>query len=242
MEPAHRAAGTDRVIDDLAPADASRSSRGSSLPSAAGDVATARRAMVESQLRPSGVNDRLVLTRMLQVAREDFVPQHARAIAYIDRALPLGPGPGPGPGGEQRFLPAPTVQGLMLQEAAPQIADRVLVVDAGSGYLAELLAPLVASVTRISPEAAVEGAIEDAPPSAPASFTLLLIDGAVEHMPLVLSDRLAPGGRCVTGLIERGVTRLAAGRRVGEELALLPLAELGIPALAAFARPRGFTF
>ncbi len=236
MKPAHGAAGTDRVIDDLAPANASRSSRGSPLPSTAGDVATARRAMVESQLRPSGVNDRLVLTRMLQVAREDFVPEHARAIAYIDRALPLGPGPGPGPGGEQRFLPAPTVQGLMLQEAAPQIADRVLVVDAGSGYLAELLAPLVASLTRAVPEAAARGEVEGGP------FTLLLIDGAIEHVPPTLAGLLVEGGRCVTGLVERGVTRLAAGRRVGEELALLPLAELGIPALAAFARPRGFTF
>ena len=69
----------------------------------------ARRAMIDSQLRPSGVNEPWVLSAMLSVPREDFVPEAMRGAAYIDRAIPLGDG---------RWLAAPLVHGRMLEEAA----------------------------------------------------------------------------------------------------------------------------
>ncbi len=189
--------------------------------------AAARRSMVDSQLRPSGVNARYVLERMLAVPREDYVPPDARAIAYIDRAVPLG---------GDRFLPSAEFHGLMLQEAAPAPTDRALVVDCGSGYLPELLRPMVASVAVATPEAAARGEAPGGP------FSLMLIDGAVEQVPGPLAALLAQDGRAVTGLLEDGVTRLAAGRRAGHAIALLPLAELGIPHLPAFAKPRSWSF
>ena len=53
---------------------------------------TARKAMIDSQLRTSGVNAEFVLRRMAAVARERFVPESARGFAYIDRAISLGGG------------------------------------------------------------------------------------------------------------------------------------------------------
>lgn len=196
-------------------------------PEADPGFAAARRSMVESQLRPSGVNARFVLERMAEVPREEFVPPAARGVAYMDRAVPLGGG---------RFLAAPVFHAMMLQEAAPRRFDAALVVDGGSGYLPELLRPLVASLAVAAPREAARG-------EAPAGeFSLLLIDGAVEQVPATLIARLAEDGRAFTGLVEHGVTRLAAGRRAGEALALLPLAELGIPILPEFAKPRAWTF
>ena len=61
----------------------------------------ARRAMIDSQLRTSGVNAEWVLRRMNEVPRERFVPDAAQGFAYIDRAIALGGG---------RFLAAPVVQ------------------------------------------------------------------------------------------------------------------------------------
>jgi len=98
--------------------------------------AAARKAMIDSQLRVSGVNTESVCERMAVVPRENFVPEAARGFAYMDRSIPLGDG---------RFLAAPLVHGKMLEEAAPTPADRALLVDGGSGYLAELLRPLVGS-------------------------------------------------------------------------------------------------
>lgn len=186
----------------------------------------ARRAMIDSQLRTSGVNAEWVLRRMDAVAREDFVPASARGFAYIDRAIALGNG---------RFLAAPVVQGMMLQEAPPSAADKALLVDGGSGYLAELVRPLAGSLEVLAPEEALAK-------SRKGDFTLLVIDGAVEQLPEALVRRLADGARVVTGLVQNGVTRLAIGRKTAGEVALLPLAELGIPALPEFAAPKGWSF
>jgi len=187
----------------------------------------ARKAMIDSQLRTSGVNAPFVLRRMGEVPRERFVPEALRSVAYMDRAVPLGGG---------RWLPAPEVQGLMLQEALPKDSDRVLLVDGGSGYMAEVLRPLVASVEVIDPVAGASGKAEG------SDFTLLMIDGAVEQIPQALIALLAPDGRIVTGHLSEGVTQVAVGRIAAGAAALLPVAEVGIPVLPEFAAPKKWTF
>ncbi len=186
----------------------------------------ARRAMIDSQLRTSGVNEPFVLARMSVVPREEFLPESLRAFAYADRAVRLPDG---------GALPAPLFHGLLLAEARPAPEDRVLLIDGGTGYLAALLEPMVAAVTRASADEAVSGRIGCAP-------TLVLIDGAIEHLPEPLVRNLPEGTRIVTGLVERGVTRLATGRKTGESLALVALAETGVPRLAAFDRKAGWSF
>ena len=188
----------------------------------------ARKAMIDSQLRTSGVNADWVLRRMGAVERERFVPEPARGFAYIDRAIALGNG---------RHLAAPVVLGLMLQEAKPLPGDKALLVDGGSGYLAELLRPLVGSLEVISPEDAVTKS-----PRKAGDLTLLVIDGAIEELPESLVRRLADDARVVTGLMRNGLSRLAIGRKAAGQVVLLPLAELGIPALSEFAAPKGWSF
>ncbi|EZP82064.1 Protein-L-isoaspartate O-methyltransferase [Novosphingobium resinovorum] len=189
------------------------------------DFSAARRAMIVSQLRTSGVNEPWVLEAMAGVPRENFVPAELRDAAYIDRAVPLGDG---------KFLGAPLVQGKMLQEAAPAKTDKALLVGDGEGYLATLLRPLVGSLNAVAPAAAGE--------AASGEYDLIVIDGAIEVLPDALSARLAEGGRVVTGVTERGVTRLAAGTKAGGVTSLLPLAELGIPVLPEFAAPKRWSF
>ncbi len=182
--------------------------------------------MIDSQLRTSGVNEPWVLARFASVPREDFVPEIARATAYIDRAVPLAGG---------RMLPAPLVHARMLAEGKPTRADRVLVVDGGSGYLPALLEGLADSVIVIAPAEATKGNTDD-------NFTLLLIDGAAEELPDALVNRLADDARVVTGIADGGVTRLAVGRKAGGSVGLLPLAEIGIPRLPEFDKPKAWSF
>lgn len=189
--------------------------------------AAARKAMVDSQLRVSGVNTDIVRERMGAVAREEFVPADMRAIAYMDRAVPLGSG---------RFLAAPLVHGMMLEESAPAADDSVLLVDGGSGYLAELLRPLVASLEVATPEDAAAASRKK------GDITLLVIDGAIGQLPDALAKRLADNGRVVSGLVVRGLTRLASGRKIAGEVSLIPLAEIGIPVLPEFAVPKSWSF
>lgn len=194
------------------------------------DTAIARRAMIDSQLRTSGVNEEYVLARMISVPREDFLPESKAAQAYIDRAVMLGANEG-GAG----HLAAPLFYGKLLVEAAPLPTERALVVSGGTGYLAALLRPLVASLTEVS--AAEANGIAGA-----GEYDLIVIDGAIEQLPDGLAAALGDDGRIVTGIVTRGVTRLGSGRRIAGQVNLVAVEDLGIPVLPAFAAPKRWTF
>jgi protein-L-isoaspartate(D-aspartate) O-methyltransferase len=190
------------------------------------DTHLARRAMIDSQLRTSGVNEEYVLARMIAVPREDFLPADKAAQAYIDRAVMLG---------EAGHLAAPLFYGKLLLEAAPMPDDRVLVVGGGTDYLAALLRPLVAELHQITAAGAVNA-------SDSGNYLLIVIDGAIEQLPDTLTAQLTDEGRIVTGLVLRQVTRLATGRKVAGKVNLQPVEDLGIPVLHAFDAPKTWTF
>jgi protein-L-isoaspartate(D-aspartate) O-methyltransferase len=211
------------------------------------DFAAARRAMVDSQLRPQAVTDPAVIAAMATVARERFVPKSALGFAYMDRALPLGNG---------RAMTPPATLGRMLVELAVQAGERGLLVGAGTGYSAALLSEMGAVVTALESDSALadtfEGLADDdvqlvrgelaAGAGEAATFDFILIDGAVETLPDPLIDKLKPGGRLCGCLLEGGVQRLVVGRRTGTAFGVKSLADAAAPLLPGFARPRAFTF
>jgi protein-L-isoaspartate(D-aspartate) O-methyltransferase len=208
------------------------------------DYARARAAMVESQLRPEGVTDPTVLAAMGEIARETFVPDEARPLAYIDRAIPLGGG---------RFLPAPAVLGVLLTQMMTEAGQRALVVGAGTGYSVAVLAAMGLNVVGLETTAdlagrarelgidVVEGPMERGY-AKNAPYDRILIDGAVDHIPDAIVAQLADGGRLGTALIDRGVTRLVVGRKAGGAFGFLTVSDAGSPALPGFERPKTFTF
>jgi protein-L-isoaspartate(D-aspartate) O-methyltransferase len=208
------------------------------------DFATARQAMVDSQLRPQGVTDPAVLRAMRSVERERFLPPETRPLAYVDRAVSIGDG---------RFLPAPAVLGQLLTEMTPQPGQRALVIGAGTGYSAQVLADMGLNVTALESSAAlaatarelgievVRGPLERGY-VAGAPYDQVLIDGAVEHIPDAIIEQMAEGGRLGTALADRGITRLIVGRKAGIAFGYLSLSDAGVPALPGFMRPRAFTF
>ena len=127
----------------------------------------------------------------------------------------------------------------------------VLLIGAATGYSTALLAEMGAQVTAVEeeggPEIAVPGVTlvrgalaAGAPDGAP--YDILFIDGAVEEVPAALVQQLADGARVVTGIIDRGVTRLCAGRTVGGALGLGSLADIEMVALPGFGAAKTFTF
>lgn len=208
------------------------------------DFAAARAAMVENQLRPQGVTDPAVLGAMGSVAREKFLPPQTRPLAYVDRAVLMGDG---------RFLPAPAVLGSLLTQMMAVRGQRALVVGAGSGYSAAVLRAMGLVVTALESSAelaararendleVVEGLLEEGC-SKGAPYDQILIDGAVEHIPDPIVEQLANGGRLGTALVDRGITRLIVGRKVGGAFGYLSLSDAGVPVLPGFARPKAFTF
>ena len=176
--------------------------------------------MIDSQLRPQGVSDPAVLNAMASVAREEFVPEALRPLAYTDRPIDLGDG---------NALMPPAALAKLIIELQPQAGERALVLGTGNSYAASVLAELGVEVNQ------------GAELPAKGEFDIILIDGAVEEVPDALVQRLAPDGRLGTGISDNGVTRLAVGRRAGASLGLRRFADVQVPVLSSFSRPRAFT-
>lgn len=191
------------------------------------DFNNMRRAMVDSQLRTSGVSAPWVIAAMGSVARENFAPATLRSNAYMDRALPLGEG---------RTLNPPLATGLMLEAADVAVDDNVLLVGVPRGYVAALLAGRVSSLVTVEGLADLPEAKRKSP------FSLILIDGAVEELPDSLLALAQEDARIVTGIAERGVTRLASGHVRDGKVALRPFADTEIAALPGFAHVPEFVF
>lgn len=209
------------------------------------DFAQARRAMVDSQLRPQAVNDPLVVAAMASVPREAFVPESAAPVAYIDRMVPLGNG---------RTLSPAASLGRMLTELRCRKGERVLVVGAGSGYSSAVLAEMGLDVVALESEPALleqlqringitvqAGPLEEGAPDH-APFDLVLVDGQIEQLPDALVEQLKPGGRLAACLIQNGVPRLMTGTRSVHGFGLKSFADASMAPLPGFARPPVFTF
>lgn len=208
------------------------------------DFAAARRSMIEHQLRPVGVTDRAVLDAMGAVPREEYVPHDSRPLAYADRSLALG---------VDRFMAAPEVLGQLLTKLVPQQGEQALVIGAGSGYSAAVLVAMGCVVTALecSTELAararelgtliVEGPLE-AGHNSGAPYDLILIDGAVEHLPDAIIKQLADGGRLGAALIDRGVVRLIIGQKVSGAFGHISIGDAGVAALPGFTKPQLFKF
>ena len=208
-----------------------------------------REAMATSQLRTTAVSDNRVVAAMASVPRELFVPPERRSVAYTDRPVPLARG---------RYLNTPMATGKLLTEAYLRRSDRALLIGAATGYAAAVLASLVDRVIAVEVDArlaeqarvalggtptvsVVEGPLE-AGHADGAPYDVIVIDGAIQDLPQALVNQLAIGGRLVTGLDDKGVTRLASGARSARGFGMQHFADAECILLPGFSRARTFKF
>jgi protein-L-isoaspartate(D-aspartate) O-methyltransferase len=200
-----------------------------------GDYASARRKMVDSQLRTNDVTDHAVLKAMGEVPREAFVPSSRAALAYIDEDLPVEGSDG------RRYLMRPATFARLLQLAEIGSDDVVLLVGGASGYEAAVLARLAGSVVvlecdaelaksaaerlarlQVDNAALVVGPLENGWP-AEAPYDVVLVAGAMQTEAPKLAEQLRDGGRmvAVVGLGGSAVARLyvRTGSDVGSRFA-----------------------
>ncbi len=96
--------------------------------------------MVLDQLIAKGVSDRRVLDAMHQVAREAFVPEHLRDMAYSDQPLPIGEG---------QSISQPYIVAAMAAALGLEGDENVLEIGTGAGYDAAVLAHIARAVHTI---------------------------------------------------------------------------------------------
>ena len=215
--------------------------------------ATARKTMVDCQLRPSKVTDQFILDAFLTIPREDFVGKQQRALAYVDEDLQLSGG---------RCLMEPMVLARLLQALEIRPDDSVLIVGAGCGYGTAVAAKLAGSVIAIETRANLVDKAQDVlvsigidnaaivksrlvdgyPEEGP--YDRILIEGGVETVPDSLLKQLTPKGRLAAIYRKPGhpVGVASVWTRSGKEFTRIPLFDARVPNLDEFNAKVEFSF
>ena len=117
------------------------------------DMPTARRVMVDNQIRTFDVTDREVLAAFDVVPRDAFVAPGDKAIAYADRILTVGEA------SARRAMLPPLILARLIQALQPVAGERALDVAGGFGYSAAILASIGLDTTAVETDASLtEGA------------------------------------------------------------------------------------
>jgi protein-L-isoaspartate(D-aspartate) O-methyltransferase len=216
------------------------------------DYAAARQHMIDSQIKTNKVTDPNVIEALASVPREAFVADAQKKLAYIDRPVAIGAG---------RRMTEPMVLARLLQVANLKLSDTVLVVGAGTGYSAVILARLAKKVVALesAPELAerakaiigqtgignvsvVTGDLA-AGRTADGPYDFILVDGAAEIVPEALTGQLADRGRLAVVIKDQGVVgRGTLFTRADGVVSQRAIFDADAEVLPGFTRPQRFVF
>nr|WP_010391906.1 protein-L-isoaspartate O-methyltransferase [Paracoccus sp. TRP] len=213
------------------------------------DFAQRRTHMVDTQVRPNDVTSYPVIEAMLNVPREQFVPEARREVAYVGNNIDLIPG---------RVLLEPRTLGKMIDTLSLQSEDLVLNIGCGYGYAAAVMARIVEAVVAVEEDAGMAAEAESrlaaqdvfnvAVVQGPlaegcagqAPYDAILIEGAIEELPEGLIEQLSEGGRIVALFREGNLGTARIGQKLDGRVNWRFAFNADAPVLPGFVRPRGF--
>lgn len=217
------------------------------------DFAAQRRNMVDGQVRTADVTDLRIISAMLEVPRERFVPPQSASLAYLDLDLPVGTG-----GAGRRCLLKPMVLAKLIQAADIAPTDRVLDAACATGYAAAVLARMAGEVVALEQDESLAQAARAAlrpvanvsvvtgpldrgwPASAP--YDVILLEGATEVPPHDLCRQLKDGGRLVCVLGSGPGAKAMLYLRSGDDVGGRPIFDATAALLPGFVKPPAFAF
>jgi protein-L-isoaspartate(D-aspartate) O-methyltransferase len=215
------------------------------------DAATARRHMVDRQIRTADVTNPRLIAAMETVPRELFVPPSLAAQAYLDGDIALSEG---------RALLRPRVLAKLIQGAGLRAGEHVLDVGCGTGYSSAVLSHMGASVVALEGDAELAGRAEAALAAAGAKdvvlaigplthgwpaaalYDFILLDGAIEIVPKALGQQLKSSGRLAAILGTGPAAKAMIYHVIEGQLVGRPIFDAGGPLLPGFAAPPAFVF
>ncbi|TWI61587.1 protein-L-isoaspartate(D-aspartate) O-methyltransferase [Pseudoduganella lurida] len=216
------------------------------------NIEQARFNMIEQQIRPWNVLDTDILDLLMVVKRENFVPEATRTLAFADTAIPL-------PGGTAMLTPK--LEARIVQDVEVKKHENVLLVGAGTGYLAALLAHRARHVTAVE----IDPALKDIAQKnlaqngvtnvtvelgngaqgwdKGAPFDVIVFAGALPVLPESVLQQVKTGGRILAIIGESPVMSAHLVTRTGEHgYDTKKLFETDVKPLQAALTPSHFTF
>ena len=214
------------------------------------DFAERRTMMVDTQIRPSDVTKFPIIEAMLSVPREAFVPANRQEAAYLGDNIDLG---------RSRVILEPRTFAKMLDALDIQPDELVLDIGAGTGFSAAVMARLAEAVIALEEDESLageaqttlteigadnvvlhEGALaEGAADLGP--YDVIVLEGAVEHLPDTLADQLKDGGRMAVLFVEGRLGTVRIGYKIDGQMNWRFSFNAGAPVLPGFQRHSAFS-
>ncbi|MFC0341139.1 protein-L-isoaspartate O-methyltransferase family protein [Paracoccus niistensis] len=214
------------------------------------DYQERRTMMVDTQVRPNDVTKYNVIAAMLEIPREEFVPDSRRDVAYVGENIEIARG---------RVVLEPRTIAKMIDALDLQPTELVLNLAAGYGYTAAVLGRLAQAVVAVEEDAemaaeatrrlagigadnvaVVQGPLA-AGHKAEAPYDAILIEGAIEELPESLAGQLAEGGRIIALFLDATVGVVRSGVKLDGVITWRYAFNAGAPVLPGFRRVREFT-
>lgn len=215
-------------------------------------IETARFNMVEQQIRPAEVLNARVLEVIATTAREDFVPDNYRDLAFSDVNISLP---------HKQQMMKPIMEGRLLQALDIQPNDSILEIGTGSAYVTALLSRLGAQVhsvdiendfiTAAQQKLSAHGINNVSLSQGDAShgwdqngpFDAIAITGSLPILPESFQQQLTVGGRLVAIVGQSPVMQVLLITRTSEtKWSSKCLFETDFPELTNVEQPPAFHF
>jgi len=210
--------------------------------------------MVDGQVRVNDVTDAAVISAMLEVPREKFVPDARASLAYIDEDLCVLEAAGSAPA---RYLMEPMVLARLLQALEIAPGAKVLDIGCATGYSSAVLSSIAHSVVAVEEDTTLAASAKKLLRTAnvevvsgkasagwaeAAPYDAILIGGAVEEIPSALTGQLRDGGRLAAVIRKDSAARAMLYVRTGGHVSARRLFDAAIPPLPGFEAPKSFVF
>lgn len=214
------------------------------------DYSARRTVMVDTQIRPSDVTKFPIIDAMMSVPREAFVPRNLREAAYIGENIDLGGG---------RVVIEPRTLAKMLDALDIQGDELVLDIGCALGYSSAVMARMAEAVVAVEENADMAGeaqgllaengadnvVLHEGPLGQGAAehgpYDVIVLQGAVEHLPDALLDQLKDGGRIACLFMEGALGVVRIGYKIDGEMTWRFSFNAGAPVLPGFERHAAFT-
>jgi protein-L-isoaspartate(D-aspartate) O-methyltransferase len=157
-----------------------------------------RQNMLNWHLKGRDITDPRVLEVMMDIPREQFVPESYRPQAYSDGPLPIGSG---------QTISQPYIVALMTQELHVDDTCNVLEIGTGSGYQTAILARLARKVYTIERLGELS-----------ASAQKVLVELGITNVEFCVGDGSCGWAASNLPVVDAGVQRLLSYHRQGDKL------------------------
>ena len=213
------------------------------------DYSARRTAMVDTQVRPSDVTKFPIIDAMLDVPKENYVPNASREATYVGENVDIGNG---------RFILEARTFAKMLDGLNIQRDELVLDLGCGLGYSSAVIAHMAEAVVAVEENAdlandaqnllaengvdnvaVVDGALNSGA-AKHGPYDVIVVEGGVEQISSAILDQLKDGGRIGAVFMEGALGICRIGHKSNGSVSWRYAFNASAPALAGFEKEMSF--